>query len=75
MLRKLIIVTAWCCLGFIVFVTLSPINLRPATSSHAGVERCVAYGLLGALFVIAYPRRFTLVMTFILVVAVSCCSI
>lgn len=70
MLRKLITLAAWCALGVIVFVTLSPIGLRPETGS-AGFERFWAYGLLGALFVMAYPQHFVRVMTFVLVVAGS----
>lgn len=70
MLRKIIVLAAWCCLGFIIFTTLSPIGLRPETGS-AGFERFAAYGLLGALFVMAYPDRFTLVMICMLGLAVS----
>jgi len=70
MMRKLIILIAWCCLGSIAFVTLSPIGLRPEIGS-AGLERFAAYGVLGVLFVAAYPRRFVLVMTLILGAAVS----
>jgi hypothetical protein len=69
-LPRLFIVAAWCALGFIIFVTLSPIGLRPGTGS-AGLERFVAYYLLGSVFVAAYPRHFTLVMMFILTVAIS----
>jgi hypothetical protein len=54
-LPRLFIVAAWCALGFIIFVTLSPIGLRPGTGS-AGLERFVAYYLLGSVFVAAYPR-------------------
>jgi len=70
MLRKLIILAAWCVLGHIIFATLSPINLRPQTGS-AGLERFAAYGLMGTLFVTAYPRRFALVVVFVIGVAVS----
>jgi hypothetical protein len=70
MLRKLFILAAWCALGVIVFVTLSPIGLRPQTGS-VGVERFLAYCLLGALFVMAYPQHFVRVMTFVVVVAGS----
>lgn len=70
MLRKLFILAAWCALGVIVFVTLAPIGLRPQTGS-VGFERFWAYGLLGALFVMAYPQRFVRVMTFVVIVAAS----
>ncbi|MET4374920.1 hypothetical protein ACVW1A_007110 [Bradyrhizobium sp. LB1.3] len=70
MAHKLIAVLAWVALGLIVVVTLSRIGLRPETGS-VRLERFVAYGLLGALFVAAYPRHFALVMSFILAVAIS----
>jgi len=70
MSRKIVILAAWCCLGLIIFVTLSPIGLRPETGD-AGLERFVAYSLLGVLFVAAYPNRFAPVIASILVIAVS----
>jgi VanZ like protein len=68
MSRKLIILAAWCVLGSITFVTLSPIGLRPETGS-VNIERFLAYSLLGTLFVMAYPQHFLRVVTLILVVA------
>src|SRR3954453_2426813 len=68
MSRKLIILAAWCVLGSIIFVTLSPIGLRPETGS-VSAERLLAYGLLGTLFFMAYPQHFLRVITLILVVA------
>lgn len=70
MTRNLLVVTAWTALMAIIFVTLSPIGLRPETG-HAGPERFVAYGMLSMLFMSAYPRHFTRVMIFVLTVAVS----
>ena len=70
MIRNLLVVGAWIALVAIIFLTLSPIGLRPETG-HAGPERFVAYGLLSTLFMSAYPRYFTRVMTFVLTVAVS----
>ncbi|WP_234683980.1 VanZ family protein [Bradyrhizobium monzae] len=70
MLGKSIILAAWCALGLIVFVTLSPIGLRPETGS-VGLERFAAYALLGALFVGAYPQHFAKVMLFIIAVSIS----
>lgn len=49
-------VLAWLALVAIIFVTLSPIGLRP----HVGpaiAERSVAFAIAGFLFAIAYPRR------------------
>jgi VanZ family protein len=70
MFRKIIAVAAWAVLFYICFVTLSPIALRP-TTGHVGPERFLAYGLLGALFVMAYPRRFVGVASFIIFIAVG----
>jgi hypothetical protein len=57
MSRKLIILAASCVLVSAAFVTLPPIGLRPETGS-VGIERFFAYGLLGTLFIIAYPQHF-----------------
>lgn len=70
MVRKLLILAAWCAFACIVFVTLSPVGLRPDTGS-VGLERFAAYGVLGALFVAAYPRHFPRVMICIIAVALS----
>jgi len=64
-------VGAWVVLAGIVFVTLSPIGLRPVTPEPANVERAAAFLLFGLLFVMAYPRRLVLVVTVIIVVAVG----
>jgi hypothetical protein len=69
MQRNLILIAAWTAFTLIAFVTLAPIGLRPETGS-AILERFAAYGILGAVFVAAYPRRFTSVMLFILAAAV-----
>lgn len=68
MFRKLIILAAWGVLGFIIFATMSPVGMRPGTGS-AGIERFLAYGLLGTLFVMAYPQHFLRVITLVVVVA------
>jgi hypothetical protein len=57
MVRKLAVVAAWVTFGLICFVTLSPIGLRPQTGDPR-LERFIAYALLGALFMAAYPRHF-----------------
>ena len=54
---------AWTRLVFICFVALAPIDLRPKTG-EVGLERCVAFALLGVLFVSAYPRHFLRLMLF-----------
>lgn len=69
-IRNLLLVAAWTELIGIIFMTLSPIGLRPETG-HAGPERFVAYGVLSTLFMSAYPGHFTRVMIFVLTVAAS----
>jgi len=64
MLQKLTAVAAWACLGFIIYATLSPASARPELTTTEPalavfIERFGAYGLLGLLFQMAYPRRIT----------------
>ncbi|HTX50343.1 MAG TPA: hypothetical protein VME40_13240 [Caulobacteraceae bacterium] len=56
MIQKLAAVVAWTLLAYIVFVTLSPIALRPRTG-HVFAERFLAYAALGLAFSVAYPKR------------------
>jgi VanZ family protein len=70
MIRKLAVVAAWATLGLICFVTLSPIGLRPQTGDPR-LERFVAYALLGALFMAAYPRQFVKLAIFLAVAALG----
>lgn len=55
-LRKLLIVTAFASLGFVIFATLSPIGDRPQVGNFH-FERIGAFGLVGLLFGLAFPRR------------------
>jgi 2-haloacid dehalogenase len=43
MVRKLLVLLAWVSLGYIVYVTLSPIGLRPVASNNPAYERLGAY--------------------------------
>jgi hypothetical protein len=68
MLHKIFGAAAWACLIFIIYATLSPIDLRPELVSggfykafFTVVERVSAFALLGLLFCLAYPRHLTLV--------------
>jgi hypothetical protein len=70
MVRKLITLAAWITFGFICFVTLSPIGLRPSTGS-VGPERFAAFALLGTLFVWAYPGYFARVACFMIAFALG----
>jgi VanZ family protein len=66
MFKKLTTVAAWACLIFIIYATLSHAGWRPRLTTTEPavvvvVERFGAYGLLGLLFCLAYPRRIALV--------------
>jgi hypothetical protein len=52
----------------IVYVTISPINLRPATGL-TGLEREAAYALLGLTLAVAFPARMWIVTIAIVVIA------
>lgn len=69
MIQRLAAVVAWTLLAYIVFVTLSPIALRPQTG-HVIAERFLAYAALGAAFAIAYPRRYGWVTLLVALAAV-----
>ena len=64
MSHKIITAIAWAILAFIVFATLSPIGLRPHFED-VSVERFGAFGLMGLLFGLAYPKRLWLVLTLV----------
>jgi VanZ family protein len=66
--RKLTIFAAWGAFALICFVTLSPIGLRPETGEPIP-ERFVAYLVLGALFMAAYPRHFVKLAIFLTIAA------
>ena len=68
--RRLAVGAAWLGLLAIIFVTLSPIGLRP----HIGgpnYERFFAFAAIGALFGIAYPRYMTRVGIILIVFAIG----
>ena len=50
-------IAAWAALAAIVFVTVSPIQMRPGDILPVDVDRALAFGLLAAIFMIAYPRH------------------
>jgi hypothetical protein len=60
--RYLYVGPAWACLIFIIYATLSSSSGRPELTTTEPalvvfIERFGAYGLLGFLFCLAYPRR------------------
>ena len=69
MSRKILIVAACAVLAFIVFVTLSPIGLRPHFQS-VSIERAGAFAVVGLLFGLAYPHRLWLVLSVLVSAAV-----
>jgi VanZ family protein len=48
---------AWPLLAVVIFVTLSPIGLRPVTAAPADLERFAAFAALGGMFCFGYPRH------------------
>ena len=62
---------AWLLLAGIVFVTLSPIGLRPETGEPPNVERAVAFALFGLVFALAYPRRLGLTIGIVIAAAIG----
>lgn len=54
---RLFRIGAWLALAAIIFVTVSPIGLRPRDLVSTNFDRAAAYAVLSALFVFAYPRH------------------
>jgi VanZ family protein len=50
-------VLAWLLLAGLIFVTLSPINLRPVSPLPTQLERAIALAIVGFVFASAYPRH------------------
>ncbi|CAN7510304.1 VanZ family protein [Rhizobium sp. LjRoot30] len=53
---RLFQIAAWICLFAIIFATISPISFRPRDFLPVDVDRALAFFVMSALFVIAYPR-------------------
>lgn len=70
MFQRCLAILAWISLSLIIFVTLSPIGLRPALSQDPLSERIVAYAFLGLFFGLAYPRRLWVTLGFVIGAAV-----
>jgi hypothetical protein len=62
---------AWLLLAGLIFVTLSPINLRPISPLPTQVERAIALAIVGFAFAIAYPRHIILVACLVFVSTVA----
>ena len=50
-------IAAWLGFAAMLFVTLSPIEMRPGDIFNVDVDRALAFGLLAAMFMVAYPRH------------------
>ena len=60
MIRSLARPIAWLLLAAVLFVTISPIELRPVTAEPADLERFAAFALIGFVFAIGYPQHWRL---------------
>jgi VanZ family protein len=62
---------AWILLAAIIFVTVSPIGLRPHTVTSVNIDRGLAYLVVGLAFALAYPRHWITVAALLIVGAVG----
>jgi hypothetical protein len=69
MLHKLLAAAAWTALALIVFLTVSPLDMRPVVTADPNIERFVAFALVGMLFGLAYPRRLVVDASFVMIAA------
>ncbi|PYE88198.1 VanZ family protein [Phyllobacterium leguminum] len=56
---------AWLVLIAILAVTVGPLNLRPVTGEPVDLERFFAFFIVGALFVLAYPKHWISVLALV----------
>lgn len=68
---RLVKLLAWLLLAAVAFVTLAPIGFRPITGYSPSIERFLAFGAVGFLFALAYPRRLWLIVVIVLGAAVA----
>ena len=84
MFQKFVIITAWACIlalafatlthvGFVysIYYVLAPLLMRPEIMLYAHFEHVIAFGVFGALFALAYPRRFIFVCSIVFISAVA----
>lgn len=67
MTHRLLRIAAWLALATILFVTISPIGLRPRDIISTNFDRAAAYAVMSALFVFAYPRHWWAVAVLVIV--------
>ncbi len=61
----------WLALAAIVFVTVSPIRMRPQDFASVDIDRAGAFAVMALLFVLAYPRQWLLCAILLIVGAGS----
>jgi hypothetical protein len=64
--RLLLKIAAWAGLCFVAYATLSPLRYRPTLPISSNLEHLAAFAVLGAFFCLAYPRRTSAVLIFVL---------
>jgi hypothetical protein len=69
MTTRLLRIGAWLALAAVIFVTISPIGLRPRDVVSTNFDRAAAYAVMSALFVFAYPRHWRMVAVLMIVTA------
>lgn len=60
MTRTILKILPWSALAFVVFATVSPIEMRPHDLLPVNVDRAGAFAVMAFLFVLAYPRHWKL---------------
>lgn len=68
-LRSLFRAAAWAALLVLMAVTVSPLGWRPPTVTVVGLDRAAAFALAGAIFAVAYPRRWLSLALFLIAAA------
>lgn len=59
-------IAAWGLLAAVFVATVGPIQLRPISGHSVGLERFLAFAIIGGLFGLAYPKRWPLVLALVL---------
>ncbi|AUW42016.1 VanZ family protein [Rhizobium leguminosarum] len=62
---------AWLLLALILFVTVSPIGLRPETMTTVDTDRGGAFVLVGLAFALGYPKQWKMVAVLLIAGAVA----
>jgi hypothetical protein len=67
MTSRLLTFLAWSSLATILFVTVSPIGLRPHDPLPVNTDRALAFAVMAFLFISAYPRKAWTVLALLIV--------